>query len=114
MELGQRMLAFFKAESAQYASRVPASLIRHSVPSLSRALGPITLEVDQIAKINVHMAVSGATQEVSVSGDLQPILDTDNSRVATTFSASTIENIPLNGRNFSAVTQFMPGAINTQ
>jgi hypothetical protein len=79
-----------------------------------QALGPITLEVDQIAKINVHMALSGATQQVSVSGDLQPILDTDNSRVATTFSASTIENIPLNGRNFSAVTQFMPGAINTQ
>jgi hypothetical protein len=71
-----------------------------------QTLGPITLEVDQIAKINVRMALGSSTQQVSVSADLQPILDTDNSRVATTFTASTIENIPLNGRNFSAVTQF--------
>lgn len=77
-------------------------------------VGPITLEVDQVAKINVHMTVSGAAQQVSVSADQAPILDTDNSRVATTFTASTIDNLPLNGRNFSAVTQFMPGAINTQ
>jgi Carboxypeptidase regulatory-like domain/TonB dependent receptor len=76
-------------------------------------LGPITLEVDQAAKLDFHMAVNGSTQQVSVSADLQPILDTDNSRVATTFSASTIANIPLNGRNFSEVTQFMPGSINT-
>jgi hypothetical protein len=79
-----------------------------------QTIGPITLEVDQIAKVNVHLAVSGATQQISVSADLQPILDTDNSRVATTFTATTIENIPLNGRNFSAVTQFLPGSINTQ
>jgi Carboxypeptidase regulatory-like domain/TonB dependent receptor len=79
-----------------------------------QTLGPITLEVDQVVKLNVHMAVNSSTQQVTVSGDLQPILDAHDSRVATTFTASTIENIPLNGRNFSAVTQFMPGAINTQ
>ncbi|WP_114207937.1 TonB-dependent receptor [Acidisarcina polymorpha] len=77
-------------------------------------VGPITLEVDQIAKVNVHLGLSNSTEQVNVSADLQPILDTDNSRVATTFTASTIENIPLNGRNFSAVTQFLPGSINTQ
>jgi Carboxypeptidase regulatory-like domain/TonB dependent receptor len=79
-----------------------------------QTLGPVTLEVDQIVKVNVHLAVNGTTQQVTVNGDLQPILDTDNSRVATTFAASTIENIPLNGRNFSALTQFLPGSINTQ
>jgi Carboxypeptidase regulatory-like domain/TonB dependent receptor/TonB-dependent Receptor Plug Domain len=77
-------------------------------------VGPITLEVDQIARVNVRLAISGSTQQVTVSSDLQPILDTDNSRVATTFTASTIENIPLNGRNFSALTQFQPGSVNTQ
>src|SRR5262249_38086878 len=79
-----------------------------------QTIGPVTLEVDQIVKVNVHLAISGSTQQETVNANLQPILDTDNSRVATTFTASTIENIPLNGRNFSAVTQFLPGSINTQ
>ncbi len=76
-------------------------------------LGPITLEVDQAAKVNVKLAVGSEATAVKVNSDLQPILDSDNSTVATTFTASTIENLPLNGRNFSSITQFVPGAIDT-
>ena len=74
---------------------------------------PFTLEVDQFAKVDVKLAVGSDTQTVHVSSELQPILNTDNSTIKTTFSSATISNLPLNGRNFSSVTQFVPGAVDT-
>ena len=42
-----------------------------------------------------------------------PILDTEDVQLGTTLSQTEIENIPLNGRNFSSLTLFEPGAIAT-
>jgi hypothetical protein len=80
----------------------------------AQQVGPITLEVDQAAKVDGKLAIGEATQTVQVSSDFQPLLNTDNSTVKSAFDAKTIENLPLNGRNFSSVTQFIPGAVATQ
>ena len=74
---------------------------------------PFTLEVDQVAKIDGKLQTGATSETVTVSDELQPILDTDNSTLTTTFTASTIQNIPLNGRNFSSITQFLPGSVDT-
>ncbi|MFT4111146.1 carboxypeptidase regulatory-like domain-containing protein [Silvibacterium sp.] len=74
---------------------------------------PFTLEVNQIAKIDAKLVPGSAAQTVTVSGQLQPILDTDNATLGSTFTANTVANMPLNGRNFSSVTAFVPGAIST-
>ena len=79
----------------------------------TQKLGPITLEVDQAAKVDAKLEVGSESTTVQVTGELQPILNSDNSTIATTFTASTIANLPLNGRNFSSITQFVPGAIDT-
>jgi hypothetical protein len=70
-----------------------------------------TLEVNQIAKIDAKLATGNESQTVTVSGQLQPILDTDNASISSTFTSNTIQNLPLNGRNFSSVTSFIPGAV---
>jgi hypothetical protein len=70
-----------------------------------------TLEVNQIAKIDAKLAPGNNSQTVTVSGQLQPILDTDNASISSTFTSNTIQNLPLNGRNFSSVTSFIPGAV---
>lgn len=75
--------------------------------------GPYTLEIDQIAKVDAKLKV-GSSESVVVSAAGAPILNTDNSQIDTTFDANTIENIPLNGENFSALMEFMPGAVTTQ
>ena len=79
----------------------------------TQKLGPITLGVDQAAKVDARLTVGASAQTVQVSGTLQPILNTDNSTVKSEFSSTTIDNLPLNGRNFSSVTQFIPGAVDT-
>ena len=75
---------------------------------------PFSLEVNQTAKVDGKLEVGSETQTVTVENTLQPILDTDNSTLATTFTPSTIQNLPLNGRNFSSITMFIPGAVVTE
>jgi Carboxypeptidase regulatory-like domain/TonB dependent receptor len=73
---------------------------------------PFPLEIDQTAKFDVKLRIAGSTT-VEVKETFHPILNTTDSTLGNTLSTNEIENIPLNGRNFSALTLFQPGAIDT-
>jgi hypothetical protein len=70
------------------------------------------LEIDQTAKLDVALKV-GASETTVVTGTAQPILDTTDSTLGNTLTTTEIANIPLNGRNFSSLTLYQPGAIDT-
>lgn len=70
------------------------------------------LEVLQTANFNIKLAVGGSATTVDVS-EAAPILNTNDSTLAATFTANTISNFPLNGLDFSAVTLYTPGAVST-
>lgn len=72
----------------------------------------IVLEIDQTAKVNVELKIRSAETTV-VNETVHPILDTTDSTLGNTLTTTEIENIPLNGRNFSALTLFQPGAVDT-
>ena len=55
----------------------------------------------------------GATETTVVTATVHPILDTTDATLSTTLTTTEIQNIPLNGRNFSSLTLFQPGAIDT-
>ena len=77
-------------------------------------VAPFALEINQTAKINVQLALSqGAGSTVEVTSDAHPILDTTDATLGETLSTTEIENIPLNGRNFSELTVYQPGAVAT-
>jgi hypothetical protein len=71
-----------------------------------------SLEVHQAASFNVKLRVGSAATTVSVSGTT-PILDTSDATISSTFTTNTISNIPLNGQDFSAITLYLPGSIDT-
>jgi hypothetical protein len=73
---------------------------------------PFDLEVLQTATFNVKLAVGGASTTVDVSA-AAPILDTNDATLGSTFTANTIQNFPLNGLDFSALTLYIPGSVNT-
>ncbi|MBB5062085.1 carboxypeptidase regulatory-like domain-containing protein [Granulicella mallensis] len=73
---------------------------------------PFTLEILQTATFNVALKVGSTAETVEVS-TAAPILNTSDATLGTTFTANAIQNVPLNGLNFSALTQLIPGAINT-
>jgi hypothetical protein len=73
--------------------------------------GPFALEIDQMAKVDIPLHIGGATATVDVSGQMQPILNTENASLGETFTENTINGIPLNGRDFTQLTVYTPGAV---
>ena len=75
--------------------------------------GPFALEIDQDAKVDIALKVGSANTSVEVSDQFQPILDTENATLGETFTENTINNIPLNGLDFSQLAVYTPGAVST-
>lgn len=73
---------------------------------------PFPLEIDQTAKINTTLKISSSETTV-VEENFHPILDTTDATLGNTLSTNEIQNIPLNGRNFSSLTLFQPGSVDT-
>jgi hypothetical protein len=75
--------------------------------------GPFALEIDQTAKVDIALKVGSTSTSVEVSDQLQPLLDTESATLGETFTENTINSVPLNGRDFSQLTVFTPGAVST-
>jgi Carboxypeptidase regulatory-like domain len=71
-----------------------------------------SLEAVETPTLNVKLQVGTATTTVNVSG-APPILNTGDPTISSTFTANTISNFPLNGLDFSAITLYQPGAVDT-
>ncbi|MFT4112141.1 carboxypeptidase regulatory-like domain-containing protein [Silvibacterium sp.] len=71
-----------------------------------------SLEIHQIANFNVKLELGSAATTVNVSA-AAPILDTNDATLSSTFTSNIIGNFPLNGQDFSAITLYMPGSIDT-
>lgn len=72
--------------------------------------GPLTLEIDQIARVNLQLKVGEVATEVSVDTS-GAVLQTQNAALGTTITANTMESLPLSGRNFEVAAVFVPGAV---
>ncbi|WP_263417189.1 TonB-dependent receptor [Terriglobus albidus] len=70
-------------------------------------VGPFTLETNQQLKVDGRLTV-GDTLQVQVTTEV-PLLNAENGTVNAVVDATTVDNIPVNGRNFTQLTQFMPG-----
>jgi Carboxypeptidase regulatory-like domain/TonB dependent receptor len=79
---------------------------------VSVTLPAFSLEAQQTATFNVKLRVGSAATTVDVSA-ATPILNTNDAVIASTFTANTIQNFPLNGLDFSALTLYVPGAVDT-
>src|SRR5437773_1654093 len=75
-------------------------------------LGPFTLEVNQIARVDFKMEVGELTQTVEVSA-AAPILQTESTATGDAINSAKLTALPLNGRNFATLTLLIPGAIST-
>jgi hypothetical protein len=79
----------------------------------TQSITGITLELGKVAKVNASLKVGSAATTVRVSAGTQ-LLNTHDATLGITFNSREIERVPLNGENFSTVTLFEPGAIDTQ
>jgi outer membrane receptor protein involved in Fe transport len=76
------------------------------------SIGPFMLEIDQIARIDTKLKVGKASDTVSVSSDVSPIMQTEDATVESTLSGNALSSMPLNGLNFQSATLYVAGAVN--
>lgn len=70
----------------------------------------VLVQADTSPKIDAALKVGAATQTVNVSADSIPELKTDRADVATEFTTSEVENLPIPDRNFANLQLLLPGA----
>lgn len=88
----------------------PYSLSAEATGFKKAQLGPFRLETNQTARIDIKMEVGDTTQSVNVDA-AAPILQTESTQTGDSLTAKQLTALPLNGRNFAALTLMMPGAI---
>jgi hypothetical protein len=71
----------------------------------------LTLNAGKILRVDLPMEIGQANTVVEVSGEAA-IVNTEDSKLATTVDSAQIANLPLNGRNVFDLIQMQPGAVN--
>ncbi|HZT73221.1 MAG TPA: carboxypeptidase regulatory-like domain-containing protein [Terriglobales bacterium] len=72
--------------------------------------GPLTLVLNQTARLTLTLPVGQVTQTVEVTG-AAPLLQTDSTQVSTIINARTNEALPLATRNYVELTLLSPGSV---
>src|SRR5215831_5323289 len=74
----------------------------------SSRLDNVTLQVEQVARLDIRLQVGNVTETVDVAADAA-LLQTETSSAGTVIDAGKIVELPLNGRNFIQLAQLIPG-----
>lgn len=95
----------------------------YSIPNLEPGTYSVTVEMQGFANLkqpdvrlmsglniplDLQMQVAGVSEEVTVTGQT-PLVETSSSQIGGTLSSQEIEDVPSNFRNFTALTQLIPG-----
>ncbi len=71
----------------------------------------IVLNVGEKARIDVTMNVGAITEEVVVTGESVAQVETTSSDLTSTITGKQIDNLVLNGRNFTQLVNLAPGVV---
>ncbi len=71
----------------------------------------VTANAGTIAHVDVKLQIGKASEVIEVTGESAAV-NTEDSKLATTVSATQINNLPLNGRNVFDLMQLSSGAVN--
>src|SRR5258707_631529 len=98
---------------AYNVNRIPVGTytLKVAAPGFQTAVHPpLTLVLNQTARIDVQMKVGQITETVEVTG-AAPVLQTEAAQVSTIIDSQTNERLPLATRNYVQLTLLAPGAI---
>jgi outer membrane receptor protein involved in Fe transport len=70
----------------------------------------VTLEVNQVNRIDVALSIGSSAQKVSVHGE-ETSVDTATATISQVITNKEVTNLPLNGRNFLQLTVLVPGSV---
>ena len=71
---------------------------------------PMQVEASQIVRLDMKLEVGTLAETVEVSGE-SPVLQTESATVGEVISGTTLQALPLNGRNTGQLSLLLPGAV---
>ena len=98
------------------AKELPAGVYKITVEKQgfkTASQGSFTVNAGVIHRVDFKLTVGERAEVIEVVGTA-PIVNTEDSKLATTVGASQIANLPLNGRNVYDLIQQAPGAVNVR
>jgi Carboxypeptidase regulatory-like domain len=69
----------------------------------------LDLLVSQPETVNVILAVANVTEQVTVSGDVEPVLNTTDATMGNAFDSEQVSSLPIEGRNVPDLLSLQPG-----
>ncbi len=73
----------------------------------------INVGIQQLALVDFSLQPGGVTEDVVVTGDA-PLLDTGSGTVGGTLTSDAIENLPINGRDYTVLARLTVGVVPPQ
>lgn len=74
------------------------------------ATKPIAVEANQTVRLDLKLEIGLLEQTIEVSSETQ-VLQTENATVGEVISGTTLQTLPLNGRNAGQLSLLLPGAV---
>jgi len=71
---------------------------------------PIQMEAKQVVRLDFKLELGGLAETVEVTSETQ-VLQTESTTVGQVISGTTLNNLPLNGRNTGQLSLLLPGAL---
>ncbi len=72
----------------------------------------VVLDVAQKIRVDIQLTVGAVTEEVVVTGESVAQVETQSSALSTTISGTQVNQLELNGRNFTQLVTLTPGVVN--
>ncbi|HET7258255.1 MAG TPA: carboxypeptidase regulatory-like domain-containing protein, partial [Candidatus Acidoferrum sp.] len=71
----------------------------------------VVLDVAQKIRVDIQLSVGAVTEEVVVTGESVAQVETQSSDLTSTITSKQIDNLVLNGRNFTQLVNLAPGVV---
>ena len=72
----------------------------------------IKLDIAEKARVDVQLTVGAMSEEITVTGENIAQVETESSALSSTITGKQIEQLELNGRNFTQLVTLAPGVVN--
>jgi outer membrane receptor protein involved in Fe transport len=83
-------------------------LVKFELSGFKASTAPVTLTVNQVSRIDMKLQVGTVGETLTVTA-AAPLIEKSTSSISTLIDARQIENLPLNGRNFTQLATLSPG-----
>ena len=76
-----------------------------SMPGMKKWEGQVSLQVGQTAVVDPALSVANVAEQVTIAGDVTPLVTTTSATLSTVVERQRVEQLPLNGRSVQSLIQ---------